>query len=137
MDDEVLVAFEQGDIEFPYVLGALWNGQDRPPASHDNGKNNQRLIRSRSGHEIRFDDTQGKENIEIKTHQGHVIRLDDTQGKESIEIRDPKGRNSIMIDAKANKMSLKADKIEIDAQQDMAITSGGKLKIKAKMVEIN
>lgn len=24
---EVLVAFEQGDIRFPYVLGALWNDE--------------------------------------------------------------------------------------------------------------
>ena len=29
--DEVLVAFEREDLRFPYVLGALWNGQDKPP----------------------------------------------------------------------------------------------------------
>ena len=28
--DEVLVAFERGDLRFPYVVGALWNGKDRP-----------------------------------------------------------------------------------------------------------
>src|SRR5205085_12104872 len=29
--DEVLVAFERGDIRFPYVVGSLWNGTDKPP----------------------------------------------------------------------------------------------------------
>jgi uncharacterized protein involved in type VI secretion and phage assembly len=28
--DEVLVAFEHGDVRRPYVLGALWNGNDQP-----------------------------------------------------------------------------------------------------------
>src|SRR5258708_1417769 len=29
--DEVLVAFEGGNPRRPYVVGALWNGQDNPP----------------------------------------------------------------------------------------------------------
>ena len=28
--DEVLVAFEHGDVHKPYVLGSLWNGKDKP-----------------------------------------------------------------------------------------------------------
>jgi uncharacterized protein involved in type VI secretion and phage assembly len=31
VDDEVLVAFEHGDVRRPYVVGALWNGSDAPP----------------------------------------------------------------------------------------------------------
>ena len=42
--DEVLVAFEGGDPRRPYVLGGLWNGKDKPPASMDaDGKNVKRL----------------------------------------------------------------------------------------------
>ena len=29
--DEVLVAFEQGDVNVPYVIGSLWNGFAPPP----------------------------------------------------------------------------------------------------------
>ena len=58
--DEVLVAFDHGDVRLPYVLGALWNGQDAPPRDNSDGKNTERVIRSRAGHELVFnDDSQG------------------------------------------------------------------------------
>lgn len=37
--DEVLVAFAQGDVRFPYVLGALWSRFNRPPKVDDDGRN--------------------------------------------------------------------------------------------------
>jgi hypothetical protein len=30
VDDEVLILFEHGDIRFPYILGVLYNGEDKP-----------------------------------------------------------------------------------------------------------
>lgn len=70
INDEVLVAFEQGDIHRPYMLGVLWNGPDKPPRPNNSivgsdGKVNKRIIRSRSGHEIILDDTDGQEKITI------------------------------------------------------------------------
>ena len=61
VNDEVLVAFEHGDPRFPYVLGALWNGKDAPPAENSDGKNNIRVIHSRCGSKVQFDDTDGDE----------------------------------------------------------------------------
>ena len=29
--DEVLVAFVQGDMRYPIILGGLYNGEDKPP----------------------------------------------------------------------------------------------------------
>jgi len=71
------VVFERGDVRFPYVIGCLWNGKDSPPANNADGKNNLRVIRSRSG---------------------HLIRLNDEEGKETVEIIDSSTRNSIVID---------------------------------------
>ncbi len=103
VDDEVLVAFEQGDMNSPYILGSLWNGEDKPPAKNDDGKNNQRLIKSRSGHQI---------------------ILDDTEGKEQIIIQDKTGKNQILINSKENKMNIKVEK-------DLTIETKGKIILKS------
>jgi uncharacterized protein involved in type VI secretion and phage assembly len=141
VEDEVLVAFENGDMRFPYVLGSLWNGKDTPPAKNDDGKNNVRVLKSRSG---------------------HVIRLTDEDGKEKIEIIDKSEKNSIEIDTASNTITITADKdivlsasngkIKLDAQNielstsadikynsgaGMEIKASGQLKIKGATVEIN
>src|SRR5262245_14245690 len=54
--DEVLVAFERGDIRFPYVIGSLWNGKDKPPLANTDRKNDKRIVRSRKKHYLLFDD---------------------------------------------------------------------------------
>lgn len=108
-DDQVLVAFRHGDINDPYILGVLWNEKDKPPEKNENGKNNIKLLRSRSG---------------------HVIRIDDTEGKGKIEIIDRTNNNRIIIDTENNKISLISEKdIEISAPN-------GKLTIAAKEIEV-
>jgi uncharacterized protein involved in type VI secretion and phage assembly len=160
VDDEVLVAFEHGNVGKPYVIGALWNGVDAPVRDNADGKNNQRVIRSRAGHEFILNDEDGKEQVEIKTKAGHQFLLDDTSGSEKIAIVDKSGSNKIEIDTAQNsvaisaktKISLKAPTVEISADTEMTvksakveITSDGPAKlessavltIKGTMVKIN
>jgi hypothetical protein len=33
VDDEVLVAFRQGDARHPYLIASLWNSGDKPPGT--------------------------------------------------------------------------------------------------------
>lgn len=108
VNDEVMVGFEQGDIQCAYVLGGLWNGQDAPPKKSDqllssDGKVQERLIRSRSG---------------------HVITLDDTEGAEKVSVVDKSG-NKVVIDSAANKLT-------IEVQGDTEITANGSVKITAQ-----
>ena len=119
VDDEVLVAFQHGDVRFPYVVGALWNGKDAPPATNDDGKNHIRVIKSRSG---------------------HIIRLTDEDGQEKIEILDKSAKNSIVVDTAQNTITITTDKditlsaaqgtITLDAKT-IAIKSAAETKIEA------
>lgn len=64
--DEVLVVFERGDIASPIVIGSLWNGVDElPEPGHPDGQNNHKVIETRSGHKLTFDDTDGAEKISL------------------------------------------------------------------------
>lgn len=73
--DEVLVAFFQGDMRQPYVLGGLYNGKKKPPTAHDNGRD-QKVIRTRAGHQILFDDK--SKEITISTAKGAKVVLKDS-----------------------------------------------------------
>src|SRR5574338_1021126 len=79
VNDEVLVGFEQGDINRPYVLGGLWNGQDATICVDNTtvkaGKVEQRLIVSRTGHKIVIDDSSDKGGILITDKNGNKIEL--------------------------------------------------------------
>jgi uncharacterized protein involved in type VI secretion and phage assembly len=112
VDDEVLVVFEHGDVRFPYVLGALWNGPDKPPVTNQDGKNNLRVIKSRSG---------------------HIIRLDDSAGAEKVEIVDKTQKNSIVIDTSTNSITVKADgDITLESAQGKVILKGQSVEIQSK-----
>lgn len=64
VDDEVLIAFENGDSRRPYVVGGLWNGRDSAPESMDgSGNNYKKVLRSRNGVKITLDDQDGQENM--------------------------------------------------------------------------
>jgi uncharacterized protein involved in type VI secretion and phage assembly len=119
VDDEVLVAFEHGDVRSPYVVGALWNGKDAPPTNNSDGQNNLRLIHSRSG---------------------HLVRLDDTNGDEKIEVIDKSGGNKITIKSSDNSMRLECTgnmsleckgKMTLHASAGVEITSDVDMKIQA------
>lgn len=75
IDDEVLVSFEHGMFDHPFVIGFLWNGVDLPPHSDINPS--VRRLRTVSGHTIDFDDNSGSEKIIITTAGGHEMEMED------------------------------------------------------------
>jgi phage protein D/phage baseplate assembly protein gpV len=123
IDDEVLVAFEQGDVNQPYVIGSLWNGKDTPPQPASDAKD-KRMIKSRSG---------------------HVIILDDTDGAEKIIIKDKTGSNMVQIDSSSNEMKISMEgetkilakgKISLESQQDISIKATNGVKIEGMQVDV-
>jgi len=106
--DEVLVAFEAGDLTQPYVIGYLWNGQDAPPESH----NNQLSLYSRSGMRITLDDKENEETLTLVTPAGQHLEMKD--GDPSIEISDASG-NVVRL-SPGGITIISAKKVEVHAE---------------------
>ncbi len=75
VDSQVVVAFEAGNLRRPYVVGACWNGREAQP-ERPTAANDKRLIRTRSGSELVFDDAAGGAEVTLQTAQGHRVVLD-------------------------------------------------------------
>jgi len=127
VDDEVLVAFEHGQADFPYVLGALWNGKDKTPESNDDGQNNMRTIKSRSGHIIRLDDTDGSEKIEILDKSGKNSFVISTADNTITVAADA----DITIESSSGKLSFSGNGIEIKSQAEVKIEAGSDMNLEA------
>ena len=79
--DEVLVTFNQEDVAHPFIVGFLWNGQDKPPDSDP--KN--RVIVTPGGHTLRFEDGDGGEKVILKSSSEQTITLDDSEKSITLE----------------------------------------------------
>lgn len=137
--DEVLVGFDRDDIRYPYVLGCLWSGTDKPPEANSNKKNDIRMIKSRKGHIVRFDDAAKKGVITIQLNDGKKVEIDDdgiriTDSKNHIEIKSAGGKIEIQA---SQEISMKAPKIAIEATKSLDLKGGSALNASAGMVKIN
>jgi uncharacterized protein involved in type VI secretion and phage assembly len=127
VNDEVLVAFEAGDPRRPYVVGALWNGKDKPPETMDGGgNNNKKVIRSRNGVKITLDDTSGSETLTVETPGGQKITLKDGAGQVTIvdsnQNQIETGPSGVTITSSA-KVAIHASSVEITATS-VSVNSG-------------
>lgn len=149
INDEVLVAFEHGDIHRPYIIGGVWNGKDASPEkvadSVVSGKVRLRTIKTRTGHQLQFveeDKSASKDGVYIKTSGGHTIRLNDSEKYVEIETNnghtlrlDDSNRTISMtsigdIGVKSgrtgaiNKISVNAGEIQMTATTKISLTVG-------------
>jgi uncharacterized protein involved in type VI secretion and phage assembly len=123
--DEVLVAFEGGDARRPYVLGSLWNGKDKAPVTNADGKNDVRLIRTRKGHLLTFDDG-ANGRVDLALNDGKHVSIDD----DGIRLEDEQG-NGLTIQSRAGALEIHTSgSIKIKASQ-ISIESSGKIDVKA------
>lgn len=133
--DEVLVGFLMSDPRQPVVLGGLFSKVDTiPERTGSQTDNNQRLIKSRSGHKVILDDTSGGENITLIDKDGkRKVILSSSDRK--IQVQSDEG--DVEVTASTGHVKVKAMSISIEAQNDMTISAGTTLTIKGSTVMIN
>jgi uncharacterized protein involved in type VI secretion and phage assembly len=137
--DEVVVGFEREDLRFPVVLGAVHNGKDTAPAQNTDGKNDKRVLKSRKGHFLLFNDgTRG--SVELSLKDGKHVLIDD----DGVTVEDDKGNHfkidstSGAIEISANgKLTIKAASISIEATGTLDVKANASLSLRGAVVNIN
>ena len=133
--DEVLVAFNQGDVREPYVIGGLWSTIDRPPALLPTDAINKRVIRTPLGHEIEFDDLLQTLTITSTTQQS--VTLGPTGVTIAAGAVPPPARSTITVDAAGNITLKSLASIKLDAPTvtingtSIALNAAGSATLKA------
>ncbi len=132
IDEEVMVGFEGGNANMPFVIGSLYNGT-ATAEEFSTDANDKKVIRTRSGHTIEFDDTDGSEKISIYDNEGSIITFD-TQAQslsinstETLEI----AAKNINISADENITIGAQQNIDIAAQEDLNVQAQGNLALQS------
>lgn len=131
VNDEVIVGFEHGDFNRPYVLGGLWNGKHATPpitASSDDEKDKVRVWHSATGHYMAMHESPDKK-IEVQTAGGHIVLMDDQNKK--IEIKTS-GGIVITLDDAGKKITLKSTgDVAVEGQMNVTVKAGANMTLEA------
>lgn len=118
----VVVGFEAGYPEHPYVVGATWNGRARMPVPPADA-NDLRVIQTRSGTRLEFDDTDGAVAVRLSvagTGPGvHRLVMDDAARTVTVEASSGAtitltAAGGVTIEA-ASTVEVKAAMVTVDA----------------------
>ncbi|MET8949942.1 VgrG-related protein [Streptomyces sp. NPDC004393] len=128
VNDEVLVAFDRGSLEHPYVLAGLYNGVDKlprikegsPPVDARSGSVNWRKVASRSGQALELlDDGRRAQGVRLRTGDG------------SLTVHLDQSRTSVTVSSDGSVSIRGARGVDIKAGGDLNLTAGRAVNISA------
>ena len=96
VNTQVVVAFEAGDVNRPYIVGSCWNGKEKTPETAAK-PNDLRVFRSRAASLLEFDDTSGAAKVTLSMKSGHRVVLDDAA--KTVTVRHANGGEIVMDQA--------------------------------------
>ena len=141
VDDEVVVSHEHGDPARPFILGCLHNAVNKGPRiTTTNGKGTSGVLRSRTGHELRYDEDEGAGKITLMTaSQDHCLVLDDGAKSSSLTTKGTyvitaKDNASISTDANLS-LSAKGNS-SVSADGTGGFTAGGAITVSSSGAEV-
>lgn len=117
VDSQVVVGFEAGDPQRPYIVGACWNGKAALPQAAAPA-NNLRTLKTRSGSRLEFDDANGAAKVTLSMQSGHQLVLDDAA--QSVTLTHSNGC-----------------KIEINIAGQVTVTANATLEVNAAAVNLH
>ncbi|WP_406412237.1 VgrG-related protein [Streptomyces halstedii] len=155
VNDEVLVGFEQGLLDSPYVLGGLYNGVDKPSA-HDvplidaaSGKVNRRSLVSRSGNRLELlDAPRGPSGVRLASGDKRLeVMLDERRDRIELTVYGPGGTRpsssvtlsptGITLDAGTGDVTINGRSVKVNGTADVTVSGGLLAVLKAKLIRIN
>lgn len=146
--DEVVVGFDRGDFDSPFVLGNLYNGVDKPPpldaaAIDDNsGAIVRRALRTKAGHQIVFAESpSGPDEIRVETAGAKFKLVLDKKNTEILVDSDGKvtikSKQGVSVDAGTGKLEMKGQSVEITGQTvKLASQAGASVELAASATTI-
>lgn len=146
VNDQVLVVFEQGNIEKPYIIGCIPKDNNKFHKGAVNEKNQYKKITTRHGTTIMFTDNTEKEGeegqkdrFEIFTAQ-NAHKFDMDNDKKEILLSDKEGKNKIHLQTEKGELTILVEKkVTIKVGEDITLTltgSNGTAELKAKKFKV-
>lgn len=142
--DEVLVAFQHGDVRDAYVIGSLWSLTARPPADTPLDPRQRRAIVTPTGHTVELHEL--KQSVTVRTATGQAVTLE----PEKIEVATATGVKLVLetagsvsvtaplkIELKAAQIVLDGTTVEVKGGATVKVTAGAVCEVQGGLVKIN
>jgi uncharacterized protein involved in type VI secretion and phage assembly len=154
VNDEVLVIFEHGDMNRPYVLGGLYSSTNAPPLTSSqavkSGKVVQRVFKTTDGHIMTFSEQDDQDTIEITDSAGNVsMKMDagnkamTTKSKGTYEVESQQAVTiksssaTVKIEATGDITIKSSASVSIEGSAQVTVKASGPLMLKGNPVQIN
>jgi phage baseplate assembly protein V len=141
--DEVLVAFDGGDVTSPYVIGSLWNGTDLPPTTSSLDAETKTILHTPAGHVIELDDQQQTVRITTTANQKLTLGPDKIQLESGSSKATFETSGSVTIESsteltlKSSTIKIQGTSVSVEGSADLSLKGSASASLQGGVVRIN